>query len=193
MDTIPKFPSANHCRTLSDRVSSKKRSGLTGQKIPDDLKGWDSLSPEEQRHWHAYKYAFRCLFLFMPGPCYPADPDGQFYDPVLIGQATAAYPERLAALERKMPAMRYRFRVAAAYRWMYDRGTPMPSGVPENSPIVAELLEIYEGNQWLGDFAERLPAPVWPPGKGPEHTVPNRPLKNHSLRMPESVKSLDSR
>jgi hypothetical protein len=65
-------------------------------------------------------------------------------------------------------SLKWRYRVAAAYRWMHDRGTTMPSGIDDRAPIVNELVECFEaGRELPTDFISRLPAPRWPPGFKP--------------------------
>jgi len=65
--------------------------------------------------------------------------------------------------------------IAAAYRWTFDRGQPMPAGIPEKDPRVAELVRRYEDWEEEDQRPDRLArAAAWAKirgdGKNPDGT-----------------------
>jgi hypothetical protein len=92
--------------------------------------------------WHAYEYGWRRVALHTRGDHSPIDPERQWFDPKLAGWAEEFWSKKL---HRSKPAVEsWRMRVAAAYRWAYANGQPMPPGVSETDPRVKGLVARFE-------------------------------------------------
>ena len=67
----------------------------------------------------------------------------------------------------------WRYRVAAAYRWAFANGHPMPPGLDENSQVVRDLVDAYENNSVYAEQdreREAAKARIIGDGKNPDGT-----------------------
>jgi hypothetical protein len=139
--TPPGFPSPAHRLALSQKLRQT---------------GYSTLLEGELWHYHAYDYGWRREYLNNHERTSPIDPDGRWFEPRGARQA-----ERMFAAERRPRVQSTGHRVAAAYRWAWDLGQPMPPGIPQNDPRVVELVRRYDDAEEARAAAqERALAPL---------------------------------
>jgi hypothetical protein len=148
---IADFPSAKHWQRLEDK-------GFNGRVTDEDL--WA---------YHAYDYAWRRVALHSVQDHSPIDPERKWFNAKLVAEAEGAGSRSKPRVES------WRMRVAAAYRWAYQRREVMPSGIPESDPRVQHLVQRYD--DWHEtEFAEQnrqlaaAKARIIGNGKNPDRT-----------------------
>ncbi len=148
---------------LKERVLLLEFSNISGE-IPIEKRGYNSFSEDEKWNYHAYDYAWRWHFLDIDDQSSPIDRQGKWHNPRLIGRVMRMlYPLHQ---QRTGPGIsqKWRYRVAAAYRWRHDQGNTMPAGIPDRDPRVVNLVNEYEAHldaQW----------PAVPPEDAPKEVI----------------------
>ncbi len=154
MDTTPEFPSTAHQTQLQKRVLSAGSTPTS--ELPSDKIGYHSFSEPEKWEYHAYDYAWRRHFLNIDDQSSPIDRRGEWHNPRLIGRVMRMlYPLHRSRADPGI-SQKWRYRVAAAYRWRHDQGKIMPAGIPDRDARVVNLVNEYEA--WLDAQCPAVPA-----------------------------------
>jgi len=136
-------PDADSCFPSDEHYEELKSKGSHGR-----------ISRRDQLCWHAYDYGWRRVVLQDVHGNSPIDPKRKRFDANLVAAAEKYWSRKYHGSGPKPAVESWRMRVAAAYRWAYERRQPMPPEIPESDPRVVALVERFEQAR-EDEFAEQ--------------------------------------